>query len=465
MAVLGMRGSGNFAKADERPKHYRQMIMLLFPNGDAPLTAILSMLKSRAVDDPEFRWFEKGLPVQRGRIVGASLTVEPADDANINAGGDRPDTVWLTVQPDDGTKYDTTWLKVGHVLMVESTGELLLVTVKTSGTNAYIKCERDIGQMWAASGGGQAIDGQADGTGDYISIVGTGFQEGAAIGNSIAFAPLSHFNYTQIFRDPLSLTRTARKTKLRWDRRGAWIEARREALQQHAIQMEKAFIWGERVEMTSLDITGDAPFNTGIGSGTPLRTTRGIVNWLPTILTGTTAGVHWDIGNSSGYGGVFTENAFEAWCEEIFRYGGNEKLLLAGSTFINVLNQMAKNKMTITAVPTDQTYGMDLTRVITPFGNLLLKQHPLMSHHPTWRKDAICVDTDKLVYRYIDDTAFLVNRQSPGDDASKDEYLTEAGLEMHFSGATSDSGVGGALGTGTAPAAHGRLKGVATYGG
>lgn len=462
VAVLGMRGSGNFAVSDERPKNYREMIMLLFPNGDAPLTAILSMLKSEAVDDAEFRWLEKGMPVQRAAVVGAATAAaKPADDADIAAGGTRPDTARITVKPDGGAEDDISWVKVGHALQVESTGEILFVIKKQTD---YLECERDMGSKFSGAGNLPAITGQADGTGDYVTVVGSGFHEGAAIGAAIAYAPLSHFNYTQIFRTPLFLTRTARKTRLRWDRTGAWIEARREALQIHATEMEKAFLFGERAEYTTFDVgTGDAPFDAGLGSGQPLRLTRGIVGWLPTALTSTTAGVHWDIGTA--YSGALTEKTFEAWCEEIFRYGGNEKLLLCGSTFLNVLNQMAKNKMTITAIPTDETYGMALSRLITPFGNLILKQHPLLSHNPTWRKDGIAVDVDKLAFRYIDDTTFLVNRQNPGDDASKDEYLTEAGLECHFSGSTSDAGIGSGLATGTGPAAHGRLKGVSTYGG
>lgn len=458
MAVLGMRGAGNFGVSDERPKHYRQMIMLLFPNGDAPLTAILSMLASQSVDDAEFRWLEKGLPVQRGICLGAAVdaTLKPADDADIAAANADLD-IAIKLQPDGGTAEDHTWVKPGHLLMNENTGEVVLVY---GNSTTWLRVQRDVGNKFASN---PAITGDTS-TGDPFVIVGSGFQEGAAIGNAIAYAPLSHFNYTQIFRTPLYLTRTARKTKLRWDRRGPWIESRREALQLHSTEMEKAFLWGERAEVTSLTATAGigSPLDAGLSSGTPLRTTRGIVNWLPTA-TSTGTSVHMDI--NTQYSGVLTEKTFEGWAEEIFRYGSNEKLMLAGSTLLNVLNQMAKNKMTLTAVPTDQTYGMDLQRLITPFGNLLLKQHPLMSHNATWRKDAIVVDVEKLKYRYVDDTAFLVNRQAPGDDASKDEYLTECGLEAHFTGATSDSGIGGGLATGTSPAAHGRLKGVSTYGG
>lgn len=54
-AILGLRGSGDFT-ADERPKNWREMILHLFPNGSAPLTAVMSMAKSEGTDDPEYNW-------------------------------------------------------------------------------------------------------------------------------------------------------------------------------------------------------------------------------------------------------------------------------------------------------------------------------------------------------------------------------------------------------------------------
>ena len=52
MAFLGMRGSGDWA-TDQRPKNWREGILHLYPNGMAPLTAILSKMKEQSVDDPE----------------------------------------------------------------------------------------------------------------------------------------------------------------------------------------------------------------------------------------------------------------------------------------------------------------------------------------------------------------------------------------------------------------------------
>jgi len=53
---LGMRGTGDWV-ANQRPLNWRQQILKLYPNGMAPLTAILSMMGGNSVDDPQFNWW------------------------------------------------------------------------------------------------------------------------------------------------------------------------------------------------------------------------------------------------------------------------------------------------------------------------------------------------------------------------------------------------------------------------
>lgn len=464
MAILGMRGSGSYNDS-ERPKNWRQGILFLFPNGDCPLTGILSKCREQPTDDPQYHWFEKGLPQQKARLHGAATATgaAPADNADI-AAADATAVIALKLAPYTTTSAaataETSIYKPGHILVNQATEELFLVQKKMSvGGVDYLVVLRDIGNKFASN---PALTGDTT-AGDDFEIVGTGFPEGAGIGQAIAYAPTLHFNFTQIFRTPLFMTRTARKTRLRYDSSGGYGEEKREKLQLHGIEMEKAFIWGERSQQTSLT-NPDAPLDV-TGTSQPLRTTRGIVNWLPTINTTATPSLHWDLGTANG--GALTETLWDSWLAELFRYGSREKLVLCGSTFLSTLTQLAKNKATIEMVPTDQTYGMHLMRYLTPFGTVMLLNHPLMSNDSSWRKDAIGLDVNKLTFRYVDDTRLLRNRQSPGDDASKDEWLTEAGLEVHFPGIAPSTAGGDPSSPSTlaTPGAHGRLKGISSYGG
>lgn len=452
MAVLGMRGTGNFTSV-ERPENFRQAIGLLFPNGTAPLTAFLSRLKEEATDDPIFHWFEKSMPLQRASVRGAGTSNPPADDADVSSAGTAD--VYIKVRPTGASSDDASIFKPGHIVLNEETNENLLV-LAVDTTNNTIKCRRDVGAKHATN---PAITANTttDASTHHLWIVGNGFPEGASVGQSIAYAPVRHYNYCQIARTPVSLTGTAIKTRLEYDDQGPFRESKREAAQVHATEIEKALLFGEREEITSL--TGPAAPLDSVSSGKKLRFTRGIVNWLPTATTSSVS-VNTDLNSYNS--GILTEAIAESWFEEIFRYGNRDKLCFAGSTALMVLNQLAKNKSVIQVSAGDTTYGFRLQQIYTVFGTLMLYNHPLMSDNPAWRKALIVLDLDKFRFRYVRDTQYLKDRQSPGDDAKIDEYLTEFGLEAHFTGATPDAN---SPNTVASPCAHGIMSGIASYGG
>lgn len=385
-AILGLRGSGNFT-SDERPKNWREMLLYLFPNGQAPLTAFLGLLKSEGTDDPEFNWWEKRLPNQRQKVNGA-----------LGAA----DTTWTV---DSGAK-DCVF---GTIILVESTGELVRVSSDpTSDT------ELEVERSWGAVAGTSIADNA------FLTIVGNVNEEGALPPTSKSYSPTKNNNYDEIFRTSLYLTRTGRKTSLRWDRKGPYREAKREALSLHSIEMEKAYIWGEPVETTG-------------PKGLPMRMTGGVLNFLSTNTGDQSAGdAGVNFGTYASGVGLLDEDTLDKMLESVFRFGANEKLVLCGSTFMRALTTLGKRNGFLEMTPKDTTYGMKIVEYTCPFGSLYLKLHPLFNQHPVWRQNALILDTDNLISRPFDDTMFVKNRQSPGEDAVKDEYLTENGLEVHL---------------------------------
>ena len=255
---------------------------------------------------------------------------------------------------------------------------------------------------------------------DRILIVGNINPEGGAMPSAIAYDPSKHYNYTQIFRTPLSITRTARKTKLRTG--DQYKEAKRECLELHSIEMEKAFLWGIRTE------------NTG-DNGKPERTTAGLVR---SVIDNS--------GNVSDFtsDADFTDTSWlsggEEWLdiqlEQIFRYGSQDRLAFAGSGVVLAINKLIKEygNYEFTSKTTD--YGIKVKTWSTPFGDLHIKIHPLFSYEVTNRNCMVVFDPKDLNYRYIDDTKFYADpdKQNTGRnriDGSDEEYLTEAGLEFH----------------------------------
>lgn len=245
----------------------------------------------------------------------------------------------------------------------------------------------------------------SSGSADTLIIIGTEHPEGANAPTAMRYDPTKVYNYTQIFRNTIEITETAKATNVRWADGQAFKEDKREGLELHSIEMERAFLWGARVEDTS-------------SSSQPQRTTGGLSQFITT--------------NVKDFAGAVTIDSFENFLEDVFENGSNEKLALVGNRALNVFNKVARAHYTIEAEPTSDTYGMKMSRWETPYGTLLFKQHPLLSNNATFNSWGFIVDTKKLKYRYLRgrDTEWKENIQSPDADATKCEFKTECGLEV-----------------------------------
>jgi len=379
--MLGLIGTGDFA-ANEKPENWRQGILRRFPNGSAPLTAILAMLPSEKTSDSKYNWWVKPLPLQTVFI-------------NLAAGYTSGDTTFVL---DDSLGADPgIILRKGHVLMNMRTKEHMKVTAdQAAGTSVTV--QRQYGETPAAA----LLDN------DEIRVVGNVNEQGGPVPSAIFYSPTQKYNVTQIFRTPLNITGTALQTHLRTEQ--AKQQAKIEALELQSIEMEKAFIWGERFETTG-------------PQGKPETTTRGVVRWI---------GADAPANDNTASAGSLDETELLGYLEPIFRYGAPEKLCLAGSTALNVLTRIAKGGTTLNMDPgSEKVYGIRLKRFVTAFGDLLVKMHPLFNEYADWRQTMLILDPRQFKYRYIRDLQYLTNRQNPGDDAVIDEFMAECGLEVH----------------------------------
>lgn len=411
---LGMRGNGDWV-TDQRPLNWRQQIMYLYPNGMAPLTAILSMMGSEKVDDPQFHWWIQEQTTVGGDVLGVYTL--PDLSAAYVTGGVAGTVVYIHISTTLGNR-----IREGHQILLRDASDYRVDVV---------------GKVTGCARGGlttvltvvllEADDNSPDhdlSDCDTFKIIGNINPEGGEMPDAIALNPSKIYNYTQIFRTPLSITRTARKTKLRTG--DQYQKAKAEALEMHSWEMELAFLWGIRTE------------NIG-DNGKPERTTMGVINFvrqyapancidftLDTDFAGdpwTTSGADW----------------LDLRLEQIFRYGAAEKLCLCGSGFLLGIQSAARIRGVQFFEDVPKTYGMDIRRWVTPFGSIYLKTHPLFSFDATTRNMGILLEPKELTYRYIDDTAFYSetsNKTHPEGygnrrlDGTNEEYLTEAGLEF-----------------------------------
>lgn len=418
---LGMRGSGDWS-TDERPFNWREMILKLFPSGSAPLTAIMSKLKSEKVDDPRFNWFEKDLASQRGTFTaGAGIFIDDLVTAYVFATHQTTFGIAGAVLFVQLSEADANHFRSGHTVVFRDTDRsdvdvrAFVKSVVKAGANSKLVVsliEDDDNSAVSASFNLATCD--------VVLIVGSAHPEGSVLPDSIAYDPNPLFNLNQIFFTPLSITRTAKKTRLR--SANAYQEAKIEALQYHSIEMERAFLFGERFETT-----GD--------NGKPLRSTRGIEQWIRSD----SEAVFEDFRIAKS--GQTWLSAGEDWIDEklenIFRWNDNKVLMgLCGSGALRGVNKLAKAAGQINLDPMSTAYGLQAREWVTPFGTVALITHPLFNFEETDRNKIIIGDPRRLSFRFIDDTFFM---KDPGEkiagytkrDATDEAYLTEAGLELH----------------------------------
>lgn len=414
---LGMRGTDSWA-VDQRPKSWREGILYLYPNGSAPLTAIMSMLKSEKVTDPEFYWWTKTLPTQRATITG--VYTNAALNAAYTSGGTAGDTLYIKMSEADAYQF-----RPGHQVLLRDASHYdvdvnaRVTTVTKNGASSYLTVK-----ILEDDDNGLSTD-LSDA--DVCIIIGNINEEGAVMPSAISYDPSKLYNYTQIFRTSLSITRTARKTRLRTG--DAYREMKREALELHSIEMEKAYIFGVKSE------------NTGDG-GYPIRTMDGII---PIIKANAASNVNNFALNASYSGKAWMDDGggedwLDAYLEQLFRYGSTERLCICGSGTIAAVNKLARAGSHMQLTPMSKAYGIQVIEWITPFGTVYFKSHPLFSQETTLRNSGLFIDTGKLKYRYIDDTDFYGEGQAkqaaPGTNVSRkdgtdEEWLTESSLELH----------------------------------
>jgi len=311
---LGMRGTGDWA-TDQRPKNWGETILYLYPNGMAPLTAMLSKMKSEKVDDPQYYWWTKQLATQSATITAGEIYTDVALSSAYVSGGTAGSTVYVKM-----TEANSNQFRVGHQVLLRDASDYTvdvngLVTAKqANGASSYLAVK--LLEADDNSSSGDLSDA------DTVLIVGNVNAEGAAMPEAISYDPLKWSNFTHIFRTPLEITRTARLTKLRTG--DAYKELKREALELHSIEMEKAFLWSIATEGTG-------------SNGKPERTTMGLVpaiNGAGTPSGGTSGTVN-DFTTNASYAGQTWLAGGEEWLDEqlevIFRYGQRDKLAFCGS--------------------------------------------------------------------------------------------------------------------------------------
>ena len=401
-AVAGVRGTGDWA-TDERPKNFREYILWRNPNGTTPVLGLMAKVGKESTDDPEFAWWDEPVDIVRVQVNGAlgttdtTITIDSTDNSTAN-----PDNSW-------GVGGH---LVPGDILMVEPSADAATFTVEYVEVTQGISDTQFVVRRAVAGSTAATIADNA-----WMLKIGSSFSEGTSEPKATSRNPTKYKNYTQIFKTAYDVTRTATKTKTRTG--DVLKNERKRRAFDHARDQELALMFGRASETT-----GD--------NGKPKRTMDGLRRFIPakttTVFTGAVTF-------------TATTNNFLDSCYKVFDFdtnAGDERIALCGNKALNELNKVVA-KDTNTKFEMGETikmYGMNLRTVYLPQGTLFLRTHPLLNRHPLYSNSMWLIDFSALKWRYLLDTDFQDNIQNKGEDATRGQWITEAGLEVDYGGLT-----------------------------
>lgn len=360
--ITKVRSTGNVT-AVRRVVDIANKIDVLEPSS-APFLQLSKKISKRVAINPEFKWMEEEALVK-------------TDAVNYSTGYTASDT---SVVVDDGTKF-----RGGDVVKVVATGEQMLVSSVSTNTLTLVR-------GWGSTAAGALANNAV------LLIIGNANAEHASKRGMKIADQTPRTNYTQIFRTPFGISRTADNSEMYGGK--DLKHQRMTQLIEHEKERERSFWFGEPKE----DLTGEQP----------IRSTGGVDYWIST--------------NASDMGGTMTESEFEAFLRTGFRYGAKTKWLFASPIFLSAFNFWAKSKLIV--APKDKTFGIDVQQWLTPFGMVNIVLQNLFAETSVYSGYAYLVDIEGIEYRYLanSDTKLRTNIQANDADGEEDEYLTECGI-------------------------------------
>lgn len=368
----------NSSIVGDRVGDFSSAILQINPTGTALLLALSSGMSRESAADTVFNWFEDAH--QAGRTATAS-------------GGTT-----TSVGVADGSMYVP-----GQVLLVEESGEVLLVTAIVGNTLTVM---RGIGGTTVV-----AIDNTM-----HVQSIGNAHEEASTKPNPIAQQGTLRLNYVQIFRNSWAVSGTAKAVKFRTGNKVA--KNKKDCAMYHAEDMERALIFGVK----HVGTLNNQPFRMTDGVLSQLRQYGGIV----------------EVANTGGVAGNYSQRDFGDFIRRVFKHNvkgmPNERIALGGDQVVQVLNDMTMADGNYQITQTESKLGISVWTIVTPFGTLKLMTHPLFNENPTWSKNLMVLHPGAIRKRVLRDT-FEENYDTNGNrtnalDADEGVITTELGIEV-----------------------------------
>lgn len=431
----------------------RRKIFYSYPNGTAPLTGFLSLADSEDTPMSTFGWYE-----ERWEQLRTTTATGPTSNVVFYIAGSTT-TAGATFTPTAGTVYriyvsDASKWMIDDVVKIHnlplSSGKtevnFRVTLTQSSATPYYIEAE------CVATASGAVTNNAATVVGLMVIYSGSAFAEGSRSRTGRTQYPSNITNNTQIFKTAFELTRNALKAPLVYNKSGDYKNQLKHNGINHMSGMEWQFLTGDRGIGTATDP------DTG---ATVRRTYTGGLLWYLK---------QWEKGSVSN-GGAFDyrTNATDVSAQtdyitypdkRIIRLAAGAvaresfdeiealpfqktnsvefcKLCLCGPGYMAKVNTRYKQEIVKYEMREEQFKGWNfmVTQRKGLLGDIYYKTHPLfaMADSP-YRNSAFYIDLGYIKYRYLTDSDTDIQQmiQLPDADKRKDQYLTEAGLELPY---------------------------------
>lgn len=355
-----------------RVRDVSEQISLLDANNAALLT-LLRKLRKKKSTDVKFEWHEDAFPSQTDTV---SITSSLATSLTVTTAA-----LW----------------RAGDVWLNGDSGELIYVTARSSSTVTAIR----------GIGGTDATD---IASADNWYYVGNGQETGDTARAQLTTEVDHKYNFCQLFKEAFEVTNTMNATKLYGGPDMTYLRMKHGDL--HNRDIERALWFGAR-EDDALVTADDANITTGV------YLTGGVFYWLSS--------------NAATNTSTLTEDDFDGYLRTAFRYGNMTKFMFCSPVALSIISSYGRGKLQM--VPRDNTYGINITRYISPHGELNLINNKLFSDFSAgdnveYDKCSVILDMEHLWYRPLRDTMLEMNIQENDKDSMEDQYLTEAGLQV-----------------------------------
>ena len=386
-----------------------------------PFTTVVANQEQRTPNDPTFKMFEHRNPWNKQEFSLAANPASVASKAELGTAVAVDGIVGLASSVD--SSYLGLECEVWDETKTTLRGHALITVV---GTN----------ELKYKNIGAAALDAADN---DVFIVVGNAHGEGTEAPDSWADELKVVYNTTQIFKTPLQITGTLEAAALRGES-SELARLRLQKSQEHKIQKERAFLFGDSPIGTGLadsrDGASDESFTDGYttdANGNVVRTTKGIVTALEDY--GATSGDDQNVFTVSE--ASYSYSSFVDDMEKVFQYvpEAGMKMAFCGMGAMSYWSKMegssgfAGNSGWNVNISSSErsSMGFNYRQLETPHGVLMLIPTPVL--RGPYNKHMVVVSEENLFHATYRPPVYQTNIKTDNAfDGVKDQYMSDEGI-------------------------------------